>query len=522
MDSRIQDLKKRLLTTPSFIRGIETLRDGKSILFDGLQGSSYALMGSAALDSLGGLLLVVTSRVGEVERVAADFTLFSEVEPETWPLLPEAVQEVSDDVFLSEDVCFGERLRCLKHLDQYCSGEKMRPAILVSSLAALLQPVPTRQQIQQETLFLKSGGEYDREQIIRWLIDGGFHGTSAVEFPGEFSVRGHILDIYAVDWKEPVRFEFFGDEIESIRRFDPVGQRSLESLEETELSRLRIQSRMDGTFIEHLPAGTTVLFLETDHIIHETQNLLNYQSKEVRKTNGSVADTVNALYHFPTIHAVSIASGNEFTTMTIPMAMQSVERFHGDVCDVEAVFDQTQSNEKIILVCANEAEIRRLEETFRGTRPAKENRLFFLTGCLSAGFNWLDSSTILLSTNQLFGRLGVRRPKKKKLGQVIDSFMDLSPGDLVIHVGHGLARFRGLKTITRAQQKEEHLELEFADNVVLYVPASKIGLVQRYVGTGRGNVSLAKINGTQWAKQKKMVQGAVFVLALEMLDIQAA
>ena len=97
--------------------------------------------------------------------------------------------------------------------------------------------------------------------------------------------------------------------------------------------------------------------------------------------------------------------------------------------------------------------------------------------------------------------------KRKQLSETIDSFLDLQPGDLVVHVAHGIARFRGIEILTKGQQEEEHLHLEFADTQALYVPISKIGLVQRYVGGNKHKPKLAKIGGQLWTKQKKAVQG---------------
>jgi transcription-repair coupling factor (superfamily II helicase) len=107
------------------------------------------------------------------------------------------------------------------------------------------------------------------------------------------------------------------------------------------------------------------------------------------------------------------------------------------------------------------------------------------------------------------------------LSQVIDSFLDLKPGDLVVHVAHGIARFKGIETLTKGQQEEEHLHLEFADSQALFVPISKIGLVQKYVAGGKHKPKLAKIGGQLWARHKKAVQAAVFDLAEEMIALQA-
>ncbi|MGL4594222.1 MAG: transcription-repair coupling factor, partial [Thermoguttaceae bacterium] len=126
-----------------------------------------------------------------------------------------------------------------------------------------------------------------------------------------------------------------------------------------------------------------------------------------------------------------------------------------------------------------------------------------------------------LSSVEIFQRHAIRRGKPRHLGQVLDSFVDLSPGDFVVHVSHGVAKFRGIEPITKGVQNEEHLHLEFADSVSIYVPVSKIALVQKYVAGGKHRPKLAKIGGKLWAKQKQSVQEAIFDFAAEMIDLQA-
>lgn len=536
MNERISALKSRLAQTPDFERTAAALRGGESVVWDGCVGSSFAFLGATAAERLRKTLLVVVAKVGNVESVAADLALFTDAPILKYPLLPTATLENSDEVFLSEDADFGARVRVLKALDRRAAGDfgANDPApIVVASLAALLQPVPTRDQISDETIFLRQNEEFGRDKLLRWLSEGGFHSTTAVELPGEYSARGHIVDVFAVDWDKPVRIEFFGDEIESMRTFETVDQRSLEELASVEISRLRTRGEATGAFVDRLPNDALTLMLETDTIIGETTRLVAESSPDAERAGGrTVADVVNALYRFPTLHAVAVASGTEYAGTVVRADFGSVERFQGELTQVEEAFNRSPSGEEITVVCASEAEARRLQETFRATKPIREKRLFFPVGALSNGFDWKvcgefddGENVVFIGAEQLFGRSIARRSSsKKKLSKVVDSFLELQEGDLVIHVDRGLARYLGVQTIEKANQREDHLKLEFADSAYLYVPASKIGKIQKYVGAGTGRVQpkLAKLNGTAWAKQKKGVQEAVLELASEMLELQAA
>ncbi|MBR4834078.1 MAG: transcription-repair coupling factor, partial [Thermoguttaceae bacterium] len=206
----------------------------------------------------------------------------------------------------------------------------------------------------------------------------------------------------------------------------------------------------------------------------------------------------------------------------------SVERFQGDATQVEAALNRSPEEESISIVCASEAEARRLRETFRASVPLREGRLRFLVGSLSNGFEWKEANAALIGAEQLFGRSIARRStggaRKKALSKTIDSFMELTPGDLVIHTERGIARYLGVETIDKANQREDHLKLEFADSAYLYVPASRVGKIHRYVGPGgsRTAPALAKLRGSNWEKQKKAAQEGVWELASEMLNLQAA
>ena len=130
---------------------------------------------------------------------------------------------------------------------------------------------------------------------------------------------------------------------------------------------------------------------------------------------------------------------------------------------------------------------------------------------------------VLLEQRRTLSPRRLQRPatRRRRLGRVIDSFLDLHEGDLVVHVGHGIARYRGLKLLEKGGQVEEHLELEFHGQTKLYVPASKIGLVQKYVGGTKSRPTLAKLGGRLWEQQKKQVEAAVSDMAAEMLELQA-
>lgn len=583
MDSKISNLKERIRTTDSFIKGYSSLMAGESVIFDGMIGSSTLLISSVLAEESGKLLVLICPNIGDVEVVADDLALFTDIQILTYPVLPSFLTENSDrdnEIFLSEDRIFGKRLHVLKELRRRSSPDfgiasshteetffpleklikqktsvsefpirKSSPVILVTTLAAIRQPVPTTAEIDAGTRVFEINKAYNRIEILSWLAQHGFHSTSAVELPGEYSVRGGILDIYALDWTQPVRIEFFDDEIESIRTFDIKTQRSTEELSSIQISGLTPNRSVKSQFTDHLPISSITVMLETNEIIRQTEKLDHYFDEKFAKSldashsnstsdegsqSGNHSDDslspvrsfsaktiCDALYQFPTLHLVTIVSGNEYASHSYSFLFQTVNRLQGHLTSLREEIDRYPEIVHFDIVCRNEAEQRRISDSISGSEASGRGRINWLIGSLTHGFAWPEQDIVLIGTDEIFGRMHARRTRSRTLSQTIDSFVDLSPGDLVVHVGHGLARFRGLVMLEKGQQEEEHLELEFADNVSLYVPTSKIYLIQKYVGTSQLRPKLAKLNGKSWNRQKQEVRDAVFDLAADMIELQA-
>src|SRR5690606_381280 len=209
---------------------------------------------------------------------------------------------------------------------------------------------------------------------------------------------------------------------------------------------------------------------------------------------------------------------------TCHLRVESVERFSGELGKVKAELESAAARDRVLIACHNAAEVERLDEVFADTALAREGRLRLVIGRVRAGFHMLDARTLVIGDHELFARADVRRvPARRRYeSRAIDSFLDLNEGDLVVHVNHGIARYRGMQLLDRSDDHaEEQLVLEFAEGTKLYVPIAKIELVQKYVGGGRGEPPLSKVGSSTWERRKKRVAEAVVDLAAELIDIQA-
>ena len=228
---------------------------------EGVIGSSTALAAAALFQQGNGTMVIVTPTADSAEQIAEDMTLFLEPEHRHNVLLVPPMEQhdhESESALAIADEAFGERVNILKRLANSADAR----FVVVVSMPALLQPVPPPALLKERTQTLQVNGCIDLEALCRFLVEGGYHATTAVDLPGEFAVRGYILDLFAPDWEQPVRIELFNNEIESIRRFDLTTQRSLEKLMEIDLTRLQPYECIGASLLDYVSPSTPIALVE--------------------------------------------------------------------------------------------------------------------------------------------------------------------------------------------------------------------------------------------------------------------
>jgi transcription-repair coupling factor (superfamily II helicase) len=582
----LPDLVARIRSEPRWQGVAQALARGDSGTIDGAWGSACALATAAlvespaerqeprdtsrqsansgqlaasagrALDSrlsaLDSTLLVVLPRLSDVDDFAVDLLSFLGRAPivlPAWESLP-TEHRVNDEVF-------GARLRAISLVESSAP-----PAVIVTSLPALLQPVPSRASRDASTRTLRVGEELELDELLKWLVERGFERESAIERPGEFAVHGGILDVYPPDAEDPLRIELFGNEIDSIRSFDAQSQRKVADLQEATLTILappgseqttnlkseisHLKSESTTHFLDLLPAGSRIALVELPELKDEGHQYL----ARLDNPRGmfSVEATLERCLRRPTVTLSALAADSMETTCHLQV--ESIERFTGPKSDVlDELASIVGQDETVLIACHNEAEQERLGEllgvslspaigssqqskpTSGGegeTSPAPPHplghRVRLCLGSVTRGFRLVSHKLLVISDPELFSRTEVRRVTRKKQradSRAIDSFLDLNPGDHVVHLTHGIAVYRGMELLDREGGKEEHLILEFRDQVRIYVPVSLIHLVQKYVGAAKSSPTLSKVGGTLWGRQKSKVSEAVADMASDMLRLQA-
>jgi len=488
----------------------------------GLWGSSCAYFAAGLSKRLSGGILVVTSSVETADEFASDFGLFSDTGPTlfpAWDILPEDERLINLEVF-------GERLGVLRTLlFKREEADEGVPEIVVTSVQALLQPVVPPEALLSASLEFRPGADLRPEELSELLVEQGFERYDVAEVPGQFAMRGGIVDLVPLGARRGLRIEFFDDRIESVREFDPGTQRSTGRLDSARALAIAgdASQHLAGperpSFLVYVPRDWLVVWVEAIEVQERaeralaaeegTRHLLSYE-KVMRACSERPMLETSVLQAAPGPGAVN------FETST-------TERFSGEVRLVsEELGAYVEANDRVFVFCNNLGEEQRLRELLAGTALQDAPDVGFRIGHLFHGFQFATGRTAFLAHHEIFHRYGRHRQIKRRVrSQPVDSFLELAKNDYVVHITHGIARYRGLAQFEKAGEMQEFLDLEFADGVRLYVPATKIDLVQKYIGAV-GAPALSKLGGDAWQKRKSAAREAVRSLALDLIELQAA
>ncbi len=536
-------MKSKLLQTAA-----RRVQSARTLRLNGVWGSSAALTAAALGKLCDKPVLFVVNHLDDADSLADDIEVFLKTSRKAEGVVHQfpaweaqlATDHVSDEVT-------GERLRLLTLLAQPADQRDEKVEFIVTPIMALLQPVPTRDALAESRLTLRRSASFPPDDLLAWLVDAGYEHVEQVDQQGEFAHRGGIVDVFPPGASFAVRVEYFGDELESIRKFDLDTQRSTDQIEAYDLPSLSIGQAMPGdsasassnehmttNFLDYLPAETICCMVEPD----EVRDLADQLYDRVRDDlvgEGSpvalrkVAEIFTAFEKFARVNMflfsgarVDHSSSDDDSSHPIRPIVRSLERLAINTAEALGELEELTAAGDVWVFCDNHAEQERFSEMLRERHPELGRAVKLGEGHITAGFNWPELGIVVVGHHEIYHRYSkVRRIRRVRAGRPIESMLDLREGDYVVHVGHGIAKFEGLRRMDRDGVSEEYIRLKFADNAALHVPVSQINLVQKYIGAKGHRPALSKLGGAHWAKAKEKVTEAVQDLAAEMLRIQA-
>jgi len=499
-----------------FIGAVRKARGSRTVSAGNLWGSSQALVLSALVTHAQGPWVVVTSSDAEAESFLDDLATFG-AEGVWFPAREEGRQSFGTDLELVR-----QRLQLAQRL---AGPAERRPPLIVASLLSLLQPVPSPRDLERDFLTLQINQRLNAEELLERLVLGGYVRQPLAERPGEISLRGEILDIYPFASELPLRIELFDEEIESLRTFDPVDQRSVETMSKAELSLASdVGGVEDGSGVpafEALAKATTFVEIEPLRVQDRTEGL--------RIRSASHARALHDLQVF--LDGSDRHDGRRRVTLqslpgdTVDFETRSVQAFGVGMKEAPALLQEASEDARVVVLCRTEGERHRFAELCAERGPLLGRSIETVIGSVAKGFRLPALKLCVVNHRELLGVAGARQQSRHRRTQhrvrALQSFFELKIGDVVVHGVHGVARFEGLVRMKRGEGEEEHLHLMFADEVSLYVPAARIDLVQRYIGTGSTSPPLDKIGSQSFRRRKEKVERALFDLATELLEVQA-
>ncbi|HZZ77173.1 MAG TPA: transcription-repair coupling factor, partial [Gemmataceae bacterium] len=375
LPSTLRELPRWLEGTGGFPALLKALRQGNAATVDGSWNSSAALVAATLALQAPTTLLVVLAHPRDLDAWDEDLFSFSGLRSTifpAWDALPNA-DTVVDEIG-------GKRLRALRALES-----DQPPKIVLTTIQALLQPAPNREQLARQRKRLRVGQDIPIDQIVAWLVEQSFQRMEAVEIPGEFSQRGGILDVFSPDAEAPYRLEFVGDQIESIRQFSPETQRSLGEVHAVDISTQGTpgdDKMLRGHLCDCLPPKAWTMLVE----IGDLEEQGKYYLERSADLTGlfSVQGVFKQLVQFPSIRLSALPAASAETTYHL--RVESVERFSGDVTKVRDELDNAAASDFVLIACHNEAEKKRLGDVLAQGKLAQADRLRLVVGHVRAGF----------------------------------------------------------------------------------------------------------------------------------------
>ena len=423
---------------------------------------------------------------------------------------------------------------------------------VVTSIDGCMDFLESLEKIKEQLIHYESDSTVDTEQLKNQLVALGYERAGQVEMPGQFSVRGGIVDIYCLTEENPWRIELWGDEIDSIRSFDPESQRSLENLEEITIYPAveHIGETDMVSFLDYFPEERTMIFLDEPNRLTEKGKAVEEeyrQSRMHREEKGSRNLPENWLCSFEQLqkelnkrNCISVCALEPKQT-----GWKVREKFYLEVKSVNAynnsfellvkdLHQYKKQGYRIALLSGSRIRAERLAKdlqeeglaAFYGQDYDREicpGEIMVVYGHAKKGFEYPLIKFAVMTESDIFGQEQKKKKKKKNYsGNRIQDFAELSIGDFVVHEKHGLGIYRGIEKVEVDRIVKDYIKIEYRGGSNLYIPATQLDCLQKYSGADAAKTpKLNKLGTQEWNKTKSKVRGAVKNIAKELVELYA-
>ncbi len=505
---------------------------------------SQLMEAAAAVAGDGRRCLILTSGEVRAKELKEDLEVFIKGTPALYP--------ARDLLFWGADVqgslLTRQRMTVLKELlerDEYFA---------VTTADALLTRMTSPKYLAEAVIRLKPGSFTDPQKLAKQLTALGYERVQSVTMPGEFALRGGILDIYLLTEEQPVRLEFWDDEIDSLRSFDAESQRSLENLEEIAIYPAGEGVQEEASLLDYLRDGDLVVLEEPDRLKERMEAVAEeYQESCLRRLEAARAEGEEEP-HFPLLHRpediwealkaqrLLILTGLDYRNEPIPAAehfrleARSLHAYGGHVeLMVQDLQKWKRERYRIVLLSGSRSRAERLAGDLRDyelaaffaqeeDKEVQPGQILVTYGNIHKSFAYPELRFAVISEGDLFGRKKAGRKRSfSRGGRHIGSASELSVGDYVIHEDHGLGIYRGIEKKIVDHVEKDYFKISYKDGGNLYAPVTQLHKIEKYASADADPAPvLNRLGGAEWHATKTRVKKAVANIAKELVALYAA
>ena len=427
------------------------------------------------------------------------------------------------------------------------------PMTVVTSFDAFMDSLLPKEVLRERMLHISNDSAIDLEEMQKKLVALGYDREIQIEGPGQFAVRGGILDVYPLTEELPVRIELWGDEVDSIRTFDVESQRSIENLTEVTICPA-LEFPQEGekgvSFLDYFPTDQTILFLNEpvrllekgqgveEEFMEAQKNRLEsgYQLEEGEVKLYQTEAVLKKMNGYSSIGFFSLDMRCKGLEVRASYSLQtkSVNPYNSSFDALTQDLKRLKRNGyRVILLSGSRTRAKRLAEDLRDynlssyyseemNREVMPGEIMTAYGYVAEGYEYPLLKFTVISETDIFGK--TRKKKKRKVyeGRKIQSFAELKPGDYVVHENHGLGIYQGIEKIEVDKISKDYMKISYAQGGNLYIPATQLDLIQKYASADAKKPRLNRLGTQDWNKTKTRVRGAVKEIAKDLVELYAA
>lgn len=550
---------KDLLNSVKLLELHHALQNNESVLIEDLWNTPKALIAALAQQVTGKHVLILTGASQEEVRLFHDFPFFTErqvIDFPAWETLP------SENIAPSPDIV-GERYQVLNLLTS-----SKEPFIILSSLQSCLQKLIPQNNFQQLYLHLVPNKSYPYEDLIKQFVKMGYQRYPVASDKGQFAVRGGIIDIFPVSSPDPYRLEFWGDDLESLRIYDPIGQKSVRQVNEASITpaqemELVGKTAQLSTILDYLGPNTIIIYddlLALEDRYAQLTGMVGARSKtfcSIDEFIDAAAPLQKIFWSQQPIEELSEVhlekrSSQGFYSETAPMQEISFQMFNRDLSAkrwvppfstvAEYLFpdlpeaDKATGTEimtalgklreqdvKLQVLCPKENDEAAFQKRLQDAGIHLPKQTSFHISYLSNGIVFPDIKLMILPLAEITKRYKIRRQKQRSTYHTTPSeSYELSAGEMVVHFHNGIGRFLGIeKRLNHNGVLSEFFVIEYADNAKLYVPINQAHLINKYIGSNEEIPKMHTLGSARWKRTRETTEKAILGYASELLEMYA-